>query len=71
MPCLYIAYLNRDGPGNVCTAYAHGGQSCTQEYSPLFWAGVAAALITTGLIMFMVQRHRHHTMPQAARSAGR
>lgn len=59
-PCLYVAYLNRQGPGNLCTSYAGGGQSCTQETNPVFWAAVALVLIATGLIIFMALQHRDH-----------
>jgi hypothetical protein len=42
---LYIAFLNRGGPGMVCTTWATGG-SCTQEMSP--WPWVAAGLCLAG-----------------------
>jgi hypothetical protein len=29
LPLLYVAYLNRDGPGTVCTTGRDGSQSCT------------------------------------------
>jgi len=29
LPLLYVAYLNRGGPGNVCSTFANGA-SCTQ-----------------------------------------
>lgn len=64
VPCLYVAYLNRQGPGNVCTNYAGGGQSCTQEYNPLFWAAVATILIVTGLIIFAAQQHQNRRLLQ-------
>lgn len=31
LPLLYIAYLNRSGPGNVCHTVT-GGQTCIEEY---------------------------------------
>ena len=62
VPCLYVAYLNRQGPGNICTRYARGGQSCTQEYNPLFWAAVALILIAIGLIIFAAQQHHNHRL---------
>lgn len=70
IPCLYVAYLNRQGPGNVCTYYADGGQSCVQEYNPLLWAGAALVLIATGLFIFTFQRRRKHTIPSGSRSTG-
>ena len=64
VPCLYVAYLNRQGPGNICTEYAGGGQSCTQEYNPLFWAAVALILIAIGLIIFAAQQRHNHRLLQ-------
>ena len=70
VPCLYVAYLNRQGPGNICTNYAGGGQSCTQEYNPLFWAAGALTLIATGLIIFIAQQHRTYRLLQPRRATG-
>lgn len=39
----YIAWLNRGGPGDVCTTDTGQGQTCTQEWSP--WPWLAAALV--------------------------
>ena len=52
LPLLYIGYLNRDGPGNVCSALS-GGQSCIQEYTPWPFVGAALVLAASGLIVFM------------------
>ena len=49
-PLLYIAFLNRDGPGDVCSRNAHGG-SCTQEWSPWPFLLVAAALIAVSVLL--------------------
>lgn len=53
LPLLYVAHLNRGGPGNVCTTFA-GGQSCTQEWSPLPWLGIGTALVATGVVAFVI-----------------
>ncbi len=42
---LYLAYLNRGGPGTVCHAIS-GGQKCAQMWSP--WPFLAAALLLVG-----------------------
>ena len=42
LPLLFVAYLNRDGPGTVCTSVA-GGSSCTDEWAPLPWAVAAGS----------------------------
>jgi len=51
LPVLYVAWLNRDGPGDVCTSTATT-QTCTEEWSP--WPFVAAALVlaVAGLLVF-------------------
>lgn len=55
IPVFYVAYLNRGGPGNVCSAIA-GGQSCAQEWSPWPWLGVAIPLTVAGLLIFRYRR---------------
>ena len=51
LPLLYVAYLNRDGPGTVCTSVA-GGTSCADEWSPLPWAVAGLVLIAVGIVVF-------------------
>ena len=34
IPLLYVAYLNRAGPGTICTTITGGGQECAGEWSP-------------------------------------
>jgi hypothetical protein len=53
-PC-YIAYLNRGGPGTVCTFAATGG-SCVQEWSPWPWLGVGLGFVIAGFVLLV--RHR-------------
>jgi len=36
LPPLYVAYLNRAGPGSVCSAITRG-QDCIQEFNPWPW----------------------------------
>ena len=57
LPLLYVAYLNRAGPGTVCTVDSGGGQSCTDEWSPWPWFALGAALVIAGVFVF-VARHR-------------
>jgi len=48
VPVLYLAWLNRGGPGDVCDA-----NGCTGEWSP--WPFVAVAVVTTvSLILLLV-----------------
>ena len=44
---LYVGYLNRGGPGDVCVTTA-ASQTCTQEMSPWPWLAAAAALAIAG-----------------------
>jgi hypothetical protein len=50
-PLLYVAYLNRGGPGDVCSP-TNGGQVCTDELTP--WPLLAAGLILLigGAVLF-------------------
>jgi hypothetical protein len=51
IPLLFVAYLNRDGPGEVCTA--HIGVACTsseQQSSPWPWAIAGLILLAVGVV---------------------
>jgi hypothetical protein len=58
LPLLLVAYLNRDGPGTVCTATSGGGQSCTDEWAPWPWLAIGLLLITAGLATFALSEAR-------------
>ena len=55
LPLLYVAWLNRDGPGEVCTSTATS-QTCGEESSP--WPLVIAALVlaVAGVVVFARRR---------------
>ncbi len=55
---LFVAYLNREGPGNVCSEVAHGGHSCLQAWNPWPWAAAGTSLVTVGITLFLVLGHR-------------
>ncbi|MER5913854.1 hypothetical protein ABT124_26075 [Streptomyces sp. NPDC001982] len=57
MPLLYVAFLNRGGPGSVCTTTA-SGQSCVDEYSPWGWLGAGAVFLLAGIVLGLVLRRR-------------
>jgi hypothetical protein len=56
-PVFYIAYLNRDGPGTICTSGARS-ESCVDEWSP--WPFIAAGLVllAAGSVAFATVRRR-------------
>lgn len=56
---LYVAYLNRAGPGMQCRANASGGEDCVEHLTPLPWLGVGLVLVVVGLVAFAVASHRH------------
>jgi MYXO-CTERM domain-containing protein len=57
VPLCYVAYLNRDGPGEICRQYANGS-SCTQEWNPWPWLVVGAAFVLGGVALFALRRRR-------------
>lgn len=51
LPVLYVAWLNRGGPGTVCHTL-EGGEGCTEEWSPWPFLGVATlCLAAAGLLL--------------------
>jgi hypothetical protein len=53
LPLFYVAYLNRSGPGTVCTSTATS-QSCVDEWSPWPWLVIGIALLVGGWVWFAV-----------------
>ena len=51
-PVLYVAWLNRDGPGSHCTVTATSN-TCTDEWSPWPFAVVAVAMLVAGVVSFI------------------
>jgi uncharacterized membrane protein HdeD (DUF308 family) len=56
IPLLYVGYLNRRGPGDVCTTARDGSQSCIEEWSPWPWVAVGVLLILVGVVAFAKYR---------------
>lgn len=52
---LAVAYLNRDGPGDVCTK-TPSGDACVQDFNPLPWLLVGLVLLIIGLVWFLRRR---------------
>jgi len=63
LPVFYVAYLNRDGPGNVCTSNSGGGQTCIQKWSPWPWLAAALVLTVAGLLLFRYRQDQHKPGP--------
>jgi hypothetical protein len=55
LPLLYVAWLNRDGPGTVCTATG-AGTDCTDEWSPWPWLVVGLVVLAAGVLLFRARR---------------
>jgi hypothetical protein len=57
VPVLYVAYLNRAGPGTVCTTVT-ARQQCTDEWSPWPWLAVGVILFVVGVAVFIDRQRR-------------
>jgi hypothetical protein len=55
-PLLYVGYLNRSGPGDVCTTARDGSRSCTEQWSPWPWVAVGVLLVLVGVVAFAKYR---------------
>ncbi|MFJ4783609.1 hypothetical protein [Streptomyces sp. NPDC088794] len=61
LPAFYLAYLNREGPGNVCHTTVDGS-TCTDEYAPVPFLAVGTTLFVAGFLIFlMLERRRRGT----------
>jgi hypothetical protein len=49
IPLYWVAYLNRDGPGEICSAFGNGGTHCTSEWSPWPWLAVGTFFVVLGV----------------------
>jgi hypothetical protein len=57
IPLLYVAWLNRDGPGEVCTRTATS-EACGDQWSPWPFVAVGLLLLVAGVVVFVRQRGR-------------
>jgi hypothetical protein len=57
VPLLYVAYVNRAGPGTICAAVT-GGQECNDEWSPWPWLAVGVILLVLGVAAFAGRQRR-------------
>lgn len=65
---LYISWLNRDGPGTVCTSFGdpgdltNSGESCVDQWSPWPWLVAGLACIAAGVILYRVLRRMQRSV---------
>lgn len=57
LPLLYVAFLNRAGPGIVCTTTSTKS-SCTDEWSPWPWLLIGVALVVVGCVWYGIETRR-------------
>ena len=57
LPIFYVALLNHDGPGMICSAF-EGGTACTEEMSPWPWLAAGLAFMALGISAFWFMRPR-------------
>ena len=57
LPLLYVAFLNRSGPGVICNA-TPTGTSCADRWSPWPWVLIGSALVVIGLAWFIAASSR-------------
>jgi hypothetical protein len=57
LPLFSVSFLNRQGPGTVCTSIP-GGTSCTDEWNPWPWLVAGIVLMAAGLGVFLQRRGR-------------
>lgn len=53
---LYVAYLNRAGPGEVCTR-TRAEQRCEEMWNPWPWLAAGIFLVVLGVVLF-TRQHR-------------
>ena len=58
LPALYVAYLNRAGPGTVCVTTQTLHQ-CDQNLNPLPWLFAGLVLVVAGAVTFTVRHNVH------------
>ena len=59
---LWVAWLNRGGPGLACTP-----TSCDQLLSPIPWLGAGIALVAAGLVLQRVALRRRSSVTSPSR----
>jgi hypothetical protein len=68
LPLFYVAFLNRSGPGTVCTSTATS-RSCVDEWSPWPWLAIAVLVLVSGCVWFAMAKRRRGVALHTRRSA--
>ena len=58
LPFLYVAYLNRHGPGTACYTDGAGAGGCEDLLNPWPWLPIGAALVVGGIVLYDRNRRR-------------
>lgn len=56
-PLFYVAWLNRDGPGEVCRVEEHF-TACAEQWSPWPWLVAGLAFAVLGIAVFQRLGHK-------------
>ncbi len=57
-PPLYVAFLNRSGPGQLCYSSGAMQTTCAQLLNPWPWAAIGLLFIIVGVALFLVASRR-------------
>lgn len=57
LPILYIAWINREGPGEICHTTATENY-CVSELSPWPWVIAGSILVAAGLFLSIITRRQ-------------
>lgn len=61
---LFVAWLNRHGPGEVCVRTAGEGLACVEEWSPWPFVVLAVVIVAAGvLVSTWLGRSSRHSAP--------
>ena len=62
---LYLAWLNKDGPGDVCVS-TNAGSSCVEEWDPLPILVAGALVLVAAVVLWAVLRRIQEPAPPPA-----
>ena len=69
LPLLFVAWLNRDGPGNICTR-PPSSQTCVEEWSPWpFGSSRSRSWFIAGGVVISLAYRRYLAAAQARNEA--